>query len=275
MSTVPPPSPSTLRAAAQPAILAFGGGVQSSALVALLGRGEYPGREPNAIWFCDPKNERPQTYDWIERVIKPYCRQMGMPFVTLERHESPMRGADLLESYRRKAAYPLRANRVCTIEWKVRVMEYEAKMWHWHTSGGVEKHLGISLDELHRARSRSDTAWFPMRYPLIERRLFRDDCIRINQETFGESPIKSGCWFCKYNRPIQWREVWEERADGRWAIAIEWEQEVVARRGMACCFVDANPRRLLTEWAKAWEQGEQLTFVIPAEGACEHGHCGI
>lgn len=140
-------------------VLSFGGGVQSHALLALLGQGRYSGDAPEELWFCDPRNERPETYAFIDRVTTPYCARLGVPFVILERHISPSRGPDIREAYQRRAAYPLRSNRVCTVEWKVGVMQRECKRRGWHLDGGVEKHLGISLDELHRARTGQEQPW--------------------------------------------------------------------------------------------------------------------
>lgn len=269
----------------RPRILSFGGGVQSHALLALLGQGKYPGPEPQELWFCDPKNERPQTYEFIERVTKPYCVRLGVPFLTLERHQSyyrsgprkgqPSRGPDLLISHRARNEYPLRRNRDCTIDWKVRVMLDECKRRGWDKTCGVEKHIGISIDELHRARTGLEDDWEVKRYPLIEARLFRDDCARLCLAEFGEVPHKSGCWFCKFQRPSQWREVWEMRVDGRWDTAVEWEREVLASRTRARVFIDANPHRTLPEWAKAWEQGEQLPFDVEPSAACDGGYCMV
>ena len=254
-------------------ILSFGGGVQSHALLALLGQGRYPGVTPEEIWFCDPRNERPETYAFIERITKPYCARLGVPFITLERHVSPSRGPDIREAYQRRAAYPLRSNRVCTVEWKINVMERACKRRGWDHDGGAEKHIGISLDELHRARTGQERPWETKRYPLIEARLFHRDCARLCQQEFGAVPVKSGCWFCKYQRPAQWREVWEQRADGRWQQAVDWERAVVARRGPACVFIDAHPKRTLEQWAWAWSCGEQLPLDIAPAAACDGGYC--
>ncbi len=201
----------------RPIILSFGGGVQSHALLALLGQGRYPGRAPSELWFCDPRNERPQTYEFMERVTKPYCVRIGIPLVTLERAQGKVRGPDLAASYRKRGEFPLRRNRECTVDWKIEVMRKEStrrghntcvhgivpgsrgKMGAEHvgcTPVGVETHVGISLDELHRARTGLEKEWEVKRYPLIEARFFRDDCVRLCQEEFGEVPIKSGCWFC-------------------------------------------------------------------------------
>lgn len=255
----------------RPRVLSFGGGVQSSALVALLAGGDYSVDE---VWFCDPLGERPETYTWIEETIRPFLARFGVPFLRLERHESPKRGRSLMESYRRAAAFPSKANRVCTIEWKVRVMLREAKSRGWHTAGGVEKHLGISLDELHRARSTSGVEWEHLRYPLIERRLFRDDCAAICREVFGAVPIKSGCWFCKYQREPEWRAVWEARADGRWDELVAWEREVVARRGFGAIFFEGTGRTL-AQWGEQWAQGRQLELPTLAAGACDGGYCMV
>jgi hypothetical protein len=257
----------------KPRVLSFGGGVQSSALVALLGTGRYPGEPPQEVWFCDPKNERPQTYSWIETTIKPYCARLGVPFVTLERWCTKTKQADLLVSYRARKMYPLRRDRSCTIHWKVDVMLRECKRRGWDQAGGVEKHIGISLDELHRARTGREHDWETKRYPLIEARLFRDDCASICQDVFGTVPVKSGCWFCKFARPAQWREVWEQRADGRWDIAVAWEKEVLAAKQQRHVFIDTQPQRTLEQWAHAWQQGDQLALPSADDAACDGGYC--
>lgn len=266
-----------MSATERPRALAFGGGVQSSALVALLGRGEYPGAPPQEVWFCNPGNERPQTYAWITRVIEPYCARLGVPFLWLYHRDHKVYGAEtLLENYRRRQQYPLRTNRQCTVDYKVRVMEAEARRRGWDKTCGVEKHIGISLDELHRAKTGLESDWEVKRYPLIEARLFRDDCIRICQDTFGDVPVKSGCWFCKYQRPAQWREVYEQRADGRWALAVAWEREVMAKHGTVGAFIDARiggKNIPLDEWAKRWDMGEQLPLDLEPAAACDGGYC--
>jgi len=69
--------------------------------------------------------------------------------------------------------------------------------------------------------------------------------------------------------------VWEQRADGRWQQAVVWEQAVVARRGTACVFIDARPRRTLEQWAQAWACGEQLPLDITEEAICDGGYCTV
>lgn len=261
-----------------PRILSFGGGVQSSALVALLLQDRYPCAPPQEVWFCDPRSEQPQTYTWIADVIRPALASATIPFLLLERHTSPSRGPDLMQSFQRNAAYPLRSNRVCTIEWKVRVMAAEARRRGWHAKDHppVEKHLGISLDELHRARTTGgrEATHETLRYPLIEARLFRDDCIDICHAFFGKAPVKSGCWWCKYQSEADWRRVWEERADGRWDKAVAWEERVIARRGPTCTFI--RGARSLQDHARAWEQGTQLALPTTEQhAACDGGYCLI
>src|SRR5438270_13855033 len=116
----------------------------------------------------------------------------GITFLRLEKH-SRIAGETSLESYRRRNQYPLRQNRQCTVDWKIKVMEAECKRRGWHKSGGVEKHIGISMDEIHRATSAGVESWEVKRYPLIEARLYRDTCAALCVQEFGAVPIKSGC----------------------------------------------------------------------------------
>lgn len=55
--------------------LSYGGGVNSTALAVLLCEGRLPELQPWRIVFADTLTERPETYNYIDRVFMPYLRR--------------------------------------------------------------------------------------------------------------------------------------------------------------------------------------------------------
>jgi len=68
--------------------------------------------------------------------------------------------------------------------------------------------LGISLDELQRARTDSaDRPWEHIAYPLIDMRLTRHACTAIIRAAGLPVPPKSACYFCPYHTIKQWQDM--------------------------------------------------------------------
>ena len=67
--------------------------------------------------------------------------------------------------------------------------------------------LGISLDEIHRARTYSPLSWKALDYPLIQLRLARDACIEIIRRADLPIPPQSACTFCPFKTLARWREL--------------------------------------------------------------------
>ena len=40
--------------------------------------------EYDAVVWADPGDESPETYKYIEEVIKPFCKNLGLEFVTVK-----------------------------------------------------------------------------------------------------------------------------------------------------------------------------------------------
>jgi len=61
--------------------------------------------------------------------------------------------------------------------------------------------IGISWDEANRLSSKHVEPWEVPVYPLIERRLTRDDCKAIIVRAGLPVPGKSSCFFCPFHKP--------------------------------------------------------------------------
>ncbi|MCI0457802.1 MAG: hypothetical protein L0Z62_12610 [Gemmataceae bacterium] len=90
--------------------------------------------------------------------------------------------------------------------------------------GCVEQWFGISADEWRRMRT-SDVAYIVNRYPLVERRLTRRDCVAWLIRNGYRVPPKSACLGCPYHSDATWRAI-------KWNSPAEWEETVAFDRAI-------------------------------------------
>src|SRR5436309_2995780 len=94
-------------------ILSMGGGVNSTALLLM--------SQPDIVLFADTGSEKPGTYAYLEKFIKPYCEKKKIPFVTVRREgKSKYSVWPMHEYWERKARIPFRKGRETTVMWKLR-----------------------------------------------------------------------------------------------------------------------------------------------------------
>lgn len=83
----------------------------------------------------------------------------------------------------------------------------------------VEQWIGISTDEIIRAKP-SFEAWQTKRFPLIERRMSRRNCLAWLRRHGYPEPPKSACIGCPFHDNGRWRHMRDHDADA-WADAVE------------------------------------------------------
>lgn len=83
----------------------------------------------------------------------------------------------------------------------------------------VEQWIGISCDEIVRAKP-SFEAWQVKRFPLIEKRMNRRDCLAWLRRHGYPEPPKSSCVGCPFHDNALWRRIRDEDAEA-WADAVK------------------------------------------------------
>ncbi len=83
----------------------------------------------------------------------------------------------------------------------------------------VECWIGISTDEIVRAKP-SFEAWQIKRFPLIEKRMSRRDCLAWLRRHDYPDPPKSACIGCPFHSNAMWRSMRERDAEA-WEDAVE------------------------------------------------------
>lgn len=177
--------------------LSFGGGVNSVAMMLML-LDEGVKFEAVYVWMPD----WPETHEYILML-----EDNGYPITIITGGKSH-RGVKLGNLYEyawSQRMMPQRNPRWCTSHFKIAPL-----------SAYFQKPcfvmLGIDAGESHRARLGSING-IENRYPLIEREIDRQECIKIIKEHGLPVPIKSGCYICPFQRVSQIKELRRKHPD--------------------------------------------------------------
>jgi len=276
-------------------ILSLGAGVQSTTVLLMALHGEFPDRLDCAI-FADTGWEPQAVYehlDWLQgkaqaggipihRVSSGNLRQdlldsvsgkrprvANPPFYVRNRDEAgeydtPDRGGMLWRSCTTEY-------KIAPIKRKIRVLAAEACGSARIPAGFVEQWFGISFDEWRRMRQ-SDVAYIVNLYPLVDRRLTRQDCIAWLKRHGYKVPPKSACLGCPYHSNATWREL-RRRSPAEWEETVRFDRSI--RRGIPGVKGEAFVHRSmlpldLVDLRTEAERGQPSLF----EDECA-GHCGV
>lgn len=252
-------------------VFSFGGGVQSTAVLVLVGQGRL---QYDAMLFVNvgDDSENPETLRYVQEIARPFAEANGIRFEELSKPESLL--AWTLRS-ERSITLPMYlpgggpGNRECTRYYKIRVVA------RWLKDHGATREqpatvgLGISTDEYQRARTESGLPYEVLEYPLLALRLSRADCLRIVASAGLPQPPKSACWFCPFHRIADWRRM-KHDAPELFRRAVDLERTLRDRRLRL-----GRDRVYLTNYGRPLDQvisGEQLT-LDDALDTCESGYC--
>ena len=269
-------------------IISLGAGVQSSTMALMAAKGEI-GPMPDAAIFADTGWEPKKIYEWLDWLEK------QLPFPVYRVSAGNIRD-DLMapaETRRRIAAVPFYldmsigaaiSRRQCTKEYKIVPIERKAreiaglKKGERCTEIRVEQWIGISLDEIQRMKG-PRKKWTKHRWPLVEQRMTRHDCLNWMAKNNYPTPEKSSCIGCPYHSDTHWAEM-KVNAPDEWADAIAVDNAVrgggtVASRGIkGKQYMHRSLIPLEHVDLRSEEDKGQLPFQFGFANECE-GMCGV
>lgn len=199
--------------------ISLGWGVQSFTLAAMSALGDL---EPvDVAIHADTTHESKLTYEFATRWA-PWLEERGVRVVTV----SDQQQASTVASFKTDIPAFTVGNsetggilrRQCTQRWKIAPM----RQWLQANRNGaqVEQWLGISLDEFQRMKD-SDRKYVVHRWPLIEKRMTRLDCVTWLDRHGIEVPPKSACTFCPFHSTSEWRRIKQVPEDWAEAVAVD------------------------------------------------------
>ena len=255
-------------------LFSFGGGVQSTAALVLAAQGRIDYR---SFIFANvgADSENPATLGYIIDHALPFANHHGIELKALHRIRKDGTVETLLERInrsQRSIPIPVRmangapGNRQCTHDFKIRLIAQELKRRGATAREPWTVGLGISVDEIHRARTDSGIAWELLAYPLLDLRLNRQDCLSIIKQAGLPQPPKSSCWFCPFHDTRTWQDMrTNEPEQFERAAALE-ESINLKREGMG------RDRVFFSSRGKPLRVAIQETGQIEMEG-CDAGYC--
>jgi len=259
-------------------VLSLGWGVQSWTLAAMVALGEL---EPvDFIVHADTGYEHSKTYEHAQKWT-PWLQERGCKVVTVKakdngvvvkwaNSESVMIPALTVD---RETGSHGQIKRQCTHDWKIApIRHFITSLGITKSAGAVESWQGISWDEVRRIRD-SDVAYITNRYPLVDLKMTRGDCIQWLQKNSLDVPVKSGCVFCPYNSMGRWKAL---KRDGGldWDTAVKVDLLIRDKRPKWAVYVHPG-RKPLEEAVSIPEDigASQIAMTLDAEAQCDSGVC--
>ena len=221
-----------------PHVVAFGGGVDSTAMVIGLVNRKQP---IDLILFADTGAERPETYEHIEYFSK-WLKERNYPEIIVVRKLKEEKIKTLEEECLEVKCLPSIAYgfKRCSDHFKIRPQHKYLKQWQpaldtWAAKEKVIKYIGYDAGETRRmenAMKRTDNM-YDHKYPLIEWGWEREECLEEIEKAGVKIPPKSACFFCPSSKPKEIIDLYEKHPDliAR-ALAMEENAELTHIKGL-------------------------------------------
>lgn len=192
-------------------IWSCGGGVQSTAIAALIVSGQL--EKPDIAVIADTERELSTTWKYLDAVVRPALRGVGVEIHRVNKRDyakvdlwgGKHKDTLLIPAFTDQSGETGKLPTLCSAEWKLRVIQRFCTKEH-----GVKQAtlwMGISTDEMRRAQLPKGK--WQKRYPLIERKMNRGDCMALVERMGWPEPPRSSCWMCPNHRQTEW--AWQKK----------------------------------------------------------------
>lgn len=240
--------------------------MQSIAIGELIFQGKL--EKPDLAVIADTERERSTTWEYMERWTKPRLAAIGVTlhrvlkskYATVDLWGGKDGNSLLIPAFTNQSGEVGKLPTLCSNEWKLRVIQRWATKEH-----GVEAAtfwMGMSTDELQRVKQ-GRGKWMK-RYPLIELKMNRGDCIAFVLKNGLPMPVRSSCWMCPNHRENEWKDE-REHAPRDFIKAIHFEREIQKRDPHAWLHAECKPLHQVD-----FDPKNEVLF-----GNCDSGLCFV
>lgn len=286
MSSILQPPPPT-----QWNVLSLGAGVQSSCMALMAAHGEITPMPDFAV-FADTQAEPQSVYDWLEWLEK----QLPFPVYRVSKgdltedslrvHQKEDNGEEYVKNIiphfglLPDGSVSAAIGRHCTADYKLKPILAEVRkrchIKHGQKQATVTNWIGISWDEIQRIKD-PPHRWLQNRWPLIERKMTRQQCLQWMRLYNYPEPPRSACYYCPFHSDEEWRRLRNDMPD-EFRKAIEFD------KAMRTAHRNHNPKlRMETYLHRSCKPLDQVDFdndedkgqqVWDFTAECE-GMCGL
>lgn len=285
MSLLDPPSATRYN------FLSLGAGVQSSTLALMAARGEVTPM-PDAAIFADTHAEPQSVYrwlDWLEAQLPFPLHRVSYGNLTEESLRIRERVRTVGKPWAKSLipAFTLAPDgkkghmqRACTYDYKLRPLlstqRRLASIKRGQKDCTVTSWIGISWDEIQRMKE-SQVPWCQHRWPLIERKMTRQQCVEWMTANGYPKPPRSACVYCPYHSNKEWRRLRDEEPE-EFARAVKFEKDLQAVKAQTDNLRSTlwlHPERIPLDQVNLDDQpGNQLLLWNTMQNECV-GMCGV
>lgn len=211
-------------------VLSLGAGVQSTTLLLMMLHDEIP--RADYVVFADTGWEPKRVYEHLT-FLEGLMEKANMPFFKVS---SGNIREDFLAEKKRYASMPLHmigedgkpgmVRRQCTAEYKLKpLMAKQRELAGLKPGQRCKEHrittvIGISWDEVQRVKD-PQFSWIQHDYPLIDRKITRQDCLDWCAKHGYPVPPRSACIGCPFKNQDEWRYL--KQNPDEWDDAVEFD----------------------------------------------------
>jgi len=219
--------------------LSHGVGVNSTALMLLLIDDNV---EFESV-FSDTGCENPETYEYLD-----YLQKRGYEITRIIPQVKEKRGIydNLYDYFWSWQGIPIIHRRQCCVKFKKQPVDKYVKQ-------PCEVMLGYDFNERKRRRTKNRKQ-ITFIFPLIERKITREQCVDIIREHGLLVPIRSGCYLCPYQSKKTWKRLRDNHPD-LFMKAMALEENAITRKS-----------------GKQLYQGGNLSSICPSGVQGFNGH---
>lgn len=220
-------------------VLSLGAGVQSTTLALMAAHGEV-GPMPDCAIFADTGWEPAAVMEHLTWLRSHNVLPFPVHIVSAGNIRDDLHSAGqggrwasipaFTRTVRRRRAQIGMIRRQCTSEYKVKPIRRKVRDLAGLTRRRsparpvVEQWIGISLDEVIRMKPARE-AWQVNRWPLVEQRMTRTDCLRWLERHEYPIPPKSACVGCPFHSDARWRDI-RDYDPAAWVEAVEVDRAI-------------------------------------------------
>lgn len=219
-------------------IISLGAGVQSSTMALMAAHGDITPM-PVAAIFADTQDEPQSVYrwlDWLEKqlpfpVHRVTAGKLSDGVLTVKTSAKGLRYSAVkipLFTRNEDGSEGKIMHRVCTRDFKVypvqKAIRRLAGIRRGQKTVGCIEWIGISLEEQVRMKL-CRVPWIEHRWPLIELRKSRHDCLAWMAARGYPTPPRSACVYCPFHSNDEWRRLRDDEPEA-FAAAVEFERNL-------------------------------------------------
>ena len=268
-------------------VISLGGGVQSSTMALMAGKGLITPMPDFAI-FADTQDETPKVYQWLDwlesqlafplyRVTRGKLSEQALEMRVTEDGRAYSKTNIPFFTLNQDGSHGMIPHRSCTSDFKIqpilRELRQRCGIERGQMTATVTSWIGISYDERQRMKL-SRERWVQNRWPLVEMRMPRSACIDWMLTNGYPEPPRSSCRYCPFHHDREWRRLKTEEPE-EFQKAVEFEKQIQEVKKQSdnfssTPFLHASRKPLdEVDFSNDVDRGQTLlSFMDECEGMC-------